>query len=111
MVWQGFPLLSPFSNIYIEISTENAPAKMCFLLRFFNVASSRVQENGYYVSLRTSSRGCWKTVYSYSKNSFRYPNIVFVCIIRLTCPCEGTIAKCDFGIGLKSAETPPPNNS
>src|SRR5215475_9709944 len=74
-------------------------------------ASSRVQQNGYYVSLGTSSRGCWKTVYSYFRKSFRYPNIVFVCIIRLTCPCEGTIAKCDFGIGPKSAElVPPPNN-
>ena len=36
--------------------------------------------------------------------------MVAVCIIRPTCDCEGTMANCDFGIGCKSAETPPPNN-
>ncbi|MDB5137432.1 MAG: hypothetical protein JWP37_4035 [Mucilaginibacter sp.] len=47
---------------------------------------------------------------NYFKKPSRYPNIVFVCIIRLTCPCEGTTAKCDFGIGSISAATPPPSN-
>jgi len=46
----------------------------------------------------------------YFKKSPRYPNIVFVCIIKLTCPCEGTTAKCDCGIGARSADTPPPSN-
>src|SRR4026208_452521 len=31
-------------------------------------------------------------------------------MIRLTCPCGGIMANCDFGIGCRSAETPPPNN-
>ncbi len=42
----------------------------------------------------------WRT--GFNKTQMR-PNIVFVCIIRLTCPCEGTMAKCDIGVGPKIA--------